>query len=100
MSTRELTRQEMQHILNGRTGVLRSYSVTMRVVETVDNQGEQCGFCGYCDALVAVNIYATDQEHRDHCADACLGCIAYVVDNHIDINPVVPVVIEIARGVR
>lgn len=100
MPARQLTRREMNAVLFNRTDVLRSYNFTMRVVDSVDNQGSQCEFCGDVGATVAANVYATDQEHQDHCADTCLACIVYFTDNHIDINPAFPVVVEIARGVR
>lgn len=100
MAARQLTRQEMHAALNGNVSVLREYNLVMRVVLAVDNQGAQCEFCGDAGATVAANVYATDQDHQDHCADTCLSCIVYVTDNHIDINPMFPVVIEIARGVR
>jgi hypothetical protein len=100
MPARELTRQEMRAALNGNVNILREYTLVMRIVDTVDNQGAQCEFCGNVDATVAANVYATDHAHQDHCADTCLSCIVYVTDNHIDINPIFPVVVEIARGVR
>lgn len=99
MPTRELTRNEMCAIRHF-GDALRSYNLTVRIVESVDNQGAQCEFCGKAGALVAANVYATDMNDQDHCADTCLPCIVYVTDNHIDIDPVFPVVVEISRGVR
>jgi hypothetical protein len=92
---------EMQLALGGEHhDILRTYDIRMNIVAAVDNQGALCGFCGDAYAMVAVNIYATNQDMIDQCADCCLSCIAYVLDNQLDVNPVFPVLIEIAQGDR
>ena len=83
-----------------RVAELRSYTVRMAVVDTVDNQGAQCEYCADVDALVGANVYVVDYENQIHCADCCLGCIVYVIDGHIDTNPERPVTIEIAQSAR
>lgn len=98
---RNIATGEMQAILGGeRDDILRSYDMRMNIVPTVDNQGGPCGFCGDAYAMVAANVYATNQDSQDQCADCCLGCIAYVLDNQMDVDPMFPVLIELAQGAR
>lgn len=99
---RSMTAGQMQKVLwtPAPNNILRTYNVRMHVVTTVDNQGGACGFCGDAYAMVAANIYATMQDGQDQCGDCCLGCIAYVLDNQMDINPAFPVIIELAEGCR
>lgn len=98
---RSMTTAQMQKILLAAApDILRTYNVRMHIVSTVDNQGEPCGFCGDACAMVAANIYATTQDRLGECADSCLSCIAYVLDNQMDINSAFPVVIELAQGCR
>lgn len=80
--------------------VLRRYSVALAIVATVDNQGAQCEYCGDVDHLVLANVYVTDMDGQDHCADTCGGCVTYVIDGHLDTNPDMPVIVELAQGVN
>lgn len=98
---RSITTAEMQAALGGRhDDILRAYDMRMNIVTAVDNQGGPCGFCGDAYAMVAANLYATTQDMQEQCADCCPGCIVYVLDNQLDINPDFPVLIELAQGCR
>lgn len=99
---RTLTPAEMASALGGHEigDILRAYSVCVHIVPSVDNQGEPCGFCGDAHAGVAVNVYATNMDGFDQCADCCPACIPYVLDDQMDICPTFPVVIELAQGCR
>ena len=82
------------------SNALRSYSVTYRIVANVDNQGGQCQYCGDEGQLVVANVYATDWDGDTHCVDTCSGCIVYVIDGGIDIDPNTIVIVEIAQGAK
>lgn len=97
--TRLATNQQLRRLLDN-PARLRSYSVRVNIVPTVDNQGAQCEYCGDVNAMIATNVYVTDWDSDTHCADTCLACVVYVIDGHIDTNPSQPVTIEIAQGAR
>lgn len=89
----------MTHIQD-HSEALRSYSVTYRIVANVDNQGEQCAYCGDEGQLIVANVYCTDMDGGKHCEDCCSGCIVYVIDGDIDTDPGTIVVVEIAQGAK
>lgn len=103
--SRTISRAEMAEVMNrfdppGGGVALRRYSVALAIVPTVDNEGEQCEYCAEVDRPIVANVYVTDMDGQDHCADTCGKCIVYVVDGHLDTNPDLPVIIEIAEGAR
>jgi hypothetical protein len=97
---RTISSEELVNLFQPKADVLRDYSVRVHVVTSVDNQGEACGFCGYVDNRVAVNIYGVTLDDGDVCADCCLNCIAYVLDAQSapQFEALFPVVIELAQG--
>lgn len=103
--SRKITGAEMSAVMNRFDPpipgvVLRRYGVALAIVENVDNQGAQCEYCGEVGRLVVANVYVTDMEGQDHCADTCAQCIVYVMDGHLDTNPDLPVIVEILQGAK
>lgn len=99
---RFITRAELAAAIDrfeiGGAGILRRYEVNIAVVTSVDNEATQCEYCVEVDRPVVANIYVTDMDGQDHCADTCRRCVVNVIDAHLDTNPDMPVLIEISQG--
>lgn len=78
--------------------ILRRYQVNIAIVTSVDNEGAQCEYCAETDRPTVANVYVTDMDGQDHCVDTCRRCVVNVIDAHIDTNPDMPVLVEIAQA--
>lgn len=91
------------HQRNGRADVvnivLREYSIKLAIVDSVDNEGEPCGYCSGANEITT-NIYATVFSERNFGApeesawSACTPCTMYSIDQVEDVDPSHTITIE------
>lgn len=101
MGSRAITREQRNQVTpmtDEARSVLRRYEVDLRLVPTVDNQGEQCTFCSLEGQAVDCNTYLRTFDGEDLCVDHCRACWHYVVDGHFDTDPAVSVITESIQG--
>lgn len=79
--------------------VLRDYLVQYRMVETVDNQGQSCGYCE--ERPIICNVYATTNTLWGHveqqCWSTCDTCVIHSIDGVEDVATEYLIIVERAQ---
>ncbi len=77
---------------------MSDFSVSMRVVDSVDNQGEPCERCGEVDAVNAATVYGRSyMDIIDLTTDCCAACVPDVV---MSMSVQHPVIVEMLAPVQ
>ena len=75
------------------------YSLSVRVVDHVDNEGETCEHCG--EAPIAATLYLPIGDGRNveiENAETCLACVFPVLDSTDYLETTHTIVVEVAHG--
>lgn len=94
LAAKEVQRKGLADVQNI---VLREYSIKLRRVDRVDNQGWTCGYCNGAN-MITSNIYATVNTEggrtEESAWSSCVTCEIHSIDEVEDVDPSHTVTIE------